>query len=260
MKVSRMLWTGCGAVALAAGCADSTAPNSLEPGAPVLYSEPTAEDLEDMPPEFKQASIITAFEVTAGFTWEGLALATAILDYYATNARVTATVRLLHGGTQVGTPVSATQARSDYLPWFRTLSAVASTPVPGPCGHTAAAQGQGEVRMEFPIRTGNLFRWGELVASGANYADQPACADDGCPPGGTSGENDLAAISVVPTSSALQCSAGSGGSGTVTSGGNWVAVTTTTCYGTHYYDSTGRYLHTEIHYCTSITSYHFEPA
>lgn len=239
------------------GCADATrAVAPSDQPAPTYYT-PTPEDIAEMPAEYARPATIQDLSVGVGFA-DDIATATAILQYYSNYAKVTATIRLLRDGTQLGSPVSSVEAQSDFWPWFRTLSAITFIPVPGQCGHTVHGDGHALVWMQFPVKLGTWFRWSEHEATTAGYDHQPRCSNS-CASGKTGGsdaENGSALTSQL-AAPALQCT-GTGSGDEPWSGGYWIAVRTTTCYGTHYYDSEGRYLHSQIHFCETTTSYYYQ--
>lgn len=237
-------------------CADATAPPE-EAAQAVIARAPTAAELSGLEPEFSNPTGIGRFDLDLAFQ-PGRVVASAHMQYYANWAKLSLTLTLLRDGRTV-TSTTAVEARSYYLPWLRTVSASTFLPVPTECGHSATANGVGEIRNEALVKLGSILRWGDQTTTRTNSAEQPRCADSCTAPPGEGGTKP--AMSQVPETASFECTEGNaGGGGGTTSGGYWIAVSTTHCYGYHYYDGNGRYLHSVITHCETTTSYYFQAA
>jgi hypothetical protein len=248
--VSGLCWSAAALVA----CADATAPPSIAPLARTEVREPTPEELESLSPEFLIPTSIRKHTIDGGYD-NGTAWVTGKLEYFANWARETVHLQLFRGDATVGPMVAGVQEKTDLLPRLTYLEATVSVGVPANCGYRHNGHATAEIKNRVPATNLIWLEWAQRAGSVSRNFAQPQC-----PCTGSSEGDGTAATDQLSESVSFECQGTGGGGDGVTSGGSWVAVTTTTCYGTHYYDSNGRYLHSEIHYCISATSYYFHAA
>jgi hypothetical protein len=191
------------AIALLA-CADATDPTAPGPApaadVPLLStegsgSEPSPEELAEMPAEFRSASTILDYWTDAGFLpAEGRAYARGFMTYFATNAAQQVRLSLRFENRPIGQS-DASAENSDWLPAVRWLFTTAYMGVSGTCGHLADGVSSHRAWHQFLGGGWKFFSWGHTGRTSGDSAEQPSCPEPPPPPpsppsGGGGGGND----------------------------------------------------------------------
>ncbi len=187
------------AVAIATGCTDTTKPAAAvnEPAlAPQQTSSKYAEGPQSAPagagPEWTDATSISV-EAAVGFrndpvnpdenvpgNMRSYAWGQALVRYFANEADAKVDLTVRKSGTLVASAQGETQDRN-WLPAYRSFSAITQTAVPAACGHNAQAVAYGSAWNKALIPPVGWFEWGKK-ADGATAGEyQPQCASG--PPG-----------------------------------------------------------------------------
>ena len=150
-----------------------------------MTMEPTPEDLEAMPYEFRTAASILSARTDVGFNASDGAWAQGIMDYFATNAAQEVTLIVRSADREVARKVGK-GAAENFLPAIRTLRTMVSIPLGAACGHVGDGHTAHRAFHKFLVAGWKFLQWSESEVPSDGMAEQGACQ---APPPGSGGSD-----------------------------------------------------------------------
>lgn len=162
-------------------------------------SEPSPEELAELPAEFQTAPSIFNARTEVEFTSDGV-YARGTMDYFATDAEQDVTLTLRRDDREVYSR-TARDVQEDFFPAMRSLSTIVSFGVDASCGNSADGSTAHRVWHKFIVGSWKYFSWGRDEEPSGDGAEQPACPEPAPPPtsepgtGGGGGDYDTGCVS-----------------------------------------------------------------